>query len=247
MQKAWFYEEYGPKDVQQLGDVLIPYPQTDQLLVQVVPGCDMVGVVVAKGDGVLRFDVDNEAEGKLRQLGFLAEFVVLEEELVVVKPKNVSFEEAASLPVAVQTTVEGFKIAGFKKEHTGKVDFVKGLGTDKVVDYTKTSSEGVEEKYDLVFDTIVDSRKSYMVAKEDAPVIDITWLPSNPRAWQTNLTASGKILEELGPHLESGRLKAVIDRTGPFPFSNGIEAFGKKLSSLPLFPPPMILLMHLMN
>ncbi|KAL0425887.1 UNVERIFIED_CONTAM: 2-methylene-furan-3-one reductase [Sesamum radiatum] len=200
MQKAWFYEEYGPKEVLQQGAIPIPYPRPDQLLVQVhaaalnptdfklhrnrlgpvdlpvVPGCDMAGVLVAKGDGVLRFDVGDEvygniqnfkAEGKLKQLGSLAEFVVLEEELMAVKPKNVSFEEAASLPVAVQTAVEGFKTAGFQEggslfivggaggvgtsalqlakqfykasvvtatTSTGKVDFLKGLGADKVVD-----------------------------------------------------------------------------------------------------------------
>lgn len=35
MQKAWFYEEYGPKEVLKLGDFPLPTPQNDQLLVQV--------------------------------------------------------------------------------------------------------------------------------------------------------------------------------------------------------------------
>lgn len=35
MQKAWYYEEHGPKEVLKLGDFLIPVPQHDQLLVQV--------------------------------------------------------------------------------------------------------------------------------------------------------------------------------------------------------------------
>lgn len=35
MQKAWFYEEYGPKEVLKLGDFLIPTPLHNQLLVQV--------------------------------------------------------------------------------------------------------------------------------------------------------------------------------------------------------------------
>ncbi|KAK4411311.1 2-methylene-furan-3-one reductase [Sesamum angolense] len=252
--------QYGPKEVLQQGAIPIPYPRADQLLVQVhaaalnpidfklrrnplgpvdlpvVPGCDMAGVVVAKGDGVLRFD-----------------------ELVAVKPKNVLFEEAASLPVVVQTAVEGFKTAGFQEGQsvfivggaggvgtsalqlakqlykasvvtatisTGKVDFLKGLGANKVVDYTKTRYVEVKEKYDFVFNTIGDSRKSYVVAKEGAPVIDVTWPPSIPRAQHTSLTVSGKILEELRPYLESRRLKAVIDPTSPFPFSNVIEAFG---------------------
>jgi hypothetical protein len=35
MQKAWFYEEYGPKEVLKLGDLPIPSPLHNQLLVQV--------------------------------------------------------------------------------------------------------------------------------------------------------------------------------------------------------------------
>lgn len=35
MQKAWFYEVHGPKEVLKLGDFPIPYPGQNQLLVQV--------------------------------------------------------------------------------------------------------------------------------------------------------------------------------------------------------------------
>ncbi|KAG8391702.1 hypothetical protein BUALT_Bualt01G0214700 [Buddleja alternifolia] len=293
MQKAWFYEEYGPKEVLKLGDLPIPSPQPNQLLIQVlaaalnpidfklrqnplalldfpfVPGCDMAGVIVAKGDDVSKFDVGASVYGniqhfkseswKLKQLGSLAQLIVVEEDLVAIKPQNLSFEEAASLPVAIQTAIEGFKVAGFKEGQsvfivggaggvgtlavqlakefykaslvtatasTGKVEFVKRLGADKVVDYTKTTYGEVEDKYDLVYDTVGDSRNSYVVAKENAPIIDITWPPSNPKAQHSSLTVSGDILEKFRPYLESGKLKAVIDPNGPFHFNNVIKAFG---------------------
>ena len=166
------------------------------VLVQTVPGCDMAGIVVGKGGGVTKFDIGDEvygniqdfnAEGKLKQLGTLAEFIVVEESLVATKPKTISFEEAASLPLAVQTAVEGFKTAGFKEGQTvfvvggaggvgtlvvqlakhmygashvvatcstPKVEFVKSLGADEVVDYTKTRYEDIEKKYDFLYDTI---------------------------------------------------------------------------------------------
>lgn len=161
-----------------------------------VPGCDMAGIVVAKGDGVTKFDVGDEvygnihdfnAEGNLKQLGTLVELIVVEETLVVKKPKNLSFEEAASLPLAVQTAIEGFKTADFKEGQTvfivggaggvgtlvvqlakylygasivaascsgPKVEFVKTLGADEVVNYTETKYEEIEEKYDFLYDTI---------------------------------------------------------------------------------------------
>lgn len=64
-----------------------------------------------------------------------------------------------------------------------------------------------------------------MVAKDNAPIIDITWPLSNPKAIYSGLTVSGDILEKLRPYLESGKLKAVIDPTGPYHFADVVEAF----------------------
>ncbi|XP_073042406.1 2-methylene-furan-3-one reductase-like [Primulina eburnea] len=291
MQKAWLYEEYGPKEVLTFGDFPIPTPTKNQLLIKVraaalnpidfklrnkplapldfpvVPGCDMSGTVVEKHDQARRFKIgddvygniqDFNAKGKLKQLGSLAQFVVVEEELVAKKPKNVSFEEAASLPVAVQTAVEAFKAGGFQEggsvfvvggaggvgsmavqlaKHVyraclvgasssgGKLDFVKALGADKVVDYTKTRYREIQDKYDLVIDTIGDSTNSYVVGKEYAPIVDITWPPSNPRAIHSSLKVSGEILERLNPFLECGKVKAVIDPNGPYHLCDVSKAF----------------------
>lgn len=70
-----------------------------------------------------------------------------------------------------------------------------------------------------------DSKNSYVVAKDDMPIIDITWPPSNPRAVHSGLTVSGEVLEKLSPYLESGKLKAVIDPRSPFHFCDIINAF----------------------
>ncbi|KAL8148604.1 2-methylene-furan-3-one reductase-like [Apium graveolens] len=291
MQRAWIYEEHGPKEVLKLRDIAIPHLKHNQLLVQVraaalnpidskmrqrpivpaclpmIPGCDMAGVVTEKGDSVLDFDIGDEVYGNIqdfcmdevKQLGTLAEFIVVEEHLVALKPKKLSFEEAASLPVAVQTAIQGFRTAGFKEGQsvfvvggaggvgslvvqlakylfgaskvvattsTTKVKFVKSLGADMVVDYTKTGYQEINEKYDFVYDTVGDSINSSVVAKDHAPIVDITWPPSNPRAIHSGLTVSREILGKLGPYLESGVLKAVIDPAGPFHFSNVPQAFG---------------------
>ncbi|XP_047334994.1 2-methylene-furan-3-one reductase-like [Impatiens glandulifera] len=289
-QKAWFYEDYGTTDVLKLGDFPFPSPQSNQLLVQVlaaalnpidsklrqrpiapvqfpvVPGCDMAGVVVSKGNEVFDFEIGDEVygniqdfnQGKLNQLGTMAQFIVVDHDLVSKKPKNLTFEEAASLPLAVQTAVEGFRTSCFKEgwtvfvvggaggvgslvvqlaKHvygaskvvattsTTKVKFVEGLGADKVVDYLKTRYEDIEERFDLVYDTIGDSENSFVLAKKGAPVIDITWPPSNPRVLYSGLTISGKILDDLHSYLLKGKLKAVIDPTGPYHFSDLVEAF----------------------
>merc|ERR1712226_383104 len=76
-----------------------------------VLGCDAAGVVVEVGDGVSKFkngdevysDIQNFTAGRPKQWGTLAQYTVVEEDLVALKPKNLSFEEAASLPLAVLT------------------------------------------------------------------------------------------------------------------------------------------------
>lgn len=37
---------------------------------------------------------------------------------------------------------------------TGKLDFIKSLGTDLAIDYTKENFEDLPEKFDVVFDTV---------------------------------------------------------------------------------------------
>lgn len=70
-----------------------------------------------------------------------------------------------------------------------------------------------------------DSKNSYVVAKDQAPIIDIAWPPTNPRAVHISLKVSGEILWSLNPFLEKGVIKPVIDPAGPFHFSNVPEAF----------------------
>ncbi|KAH9328441.1 hypothetical protein KI387_000549 [Taxus chinensis] len=108
---------------------------------------------------------------------------------------------------------------------TGKLDFVKSLGADLVVDYTKQSYDQVPEKFDFVFDTIGDLFKSYVLAKEEAPIIDIAQLEPHPRAKFFFLASLGSHLDRFREYLESGKVKAVINPKSPYSFSEVLEAF----------------------
>lgn len=93
-----------------------------RMLMQVVPGYDMAGVVVEEGSSIPKFEIGDEVfgniqdlnpeSGRLRQQGTLAEFIAVEKNLVAKKPGNISFEAAASFPLAVQ---RGFNTCGFKE------------------------------------------------------------------------------------------------------------------------------------
>lgn len=169
-----------------------------------MPGRDAAGVVVEVGDGNSKFKIGDEVYSNIHDFntqklratrpskwGTFAQYALVEEYLVAQKPTNLSFEEAASLPVALQTALQAFDdVAKFQKgksvfivggaggvgslaiqlaKHvygasrivstasTVKLDFVKSLGADLVIDYTKQSYDQISEKFDFVFDTIGQS------------------------------------------------------------------------------------------
>uniref|UniRef100_A0A0C9QR89 TSA: Wollemia nobilis Ref_Wollemi_Transcript_13022_1453 transcribed RNA sequence n=1 Tax=Wollemia nobilis TaxID=56998 RepID=A0A0C9QR89_9CONI len=108
---------------------------------------------------------------------------------------------------------------------TAKMELVKSLGADLAVDYTKQSYDEIAEKFDFVFDTIGQSSKSYLVAKEAAPIVDIASYQSHPRANFIRLSPRASNLERLHPYIERGELRPVIDPKGPYAFADVLEAF----------------------
>ncbi|GJP34802.1 hypothetical protein CLOM_g19223 [Closterium sp. NIES-68] len=88
-----------------------------------VPGYDVAGTVVRVGSEVKSLkpgdevygDINEAALENLKQVGSLAQFTAAEEHLLARKPANLSFLEAAALPLASLTALEGFERAGFKK------------------------------------------------------------------------------------------------------------------------------------
>ncbi|KAG5529253.1 hypothetical protein RHGRI_029825 [Rhododendron griersonianum] len=219
---------------------------------QVVPGCDMAGVVMEKGSGVTKFDIDDEVyaniqdssseDGRLKQLGTQAEYIVVEENLVAKKPENISFEEAASLPLAVQTAMEGCKTGGFKEGQTifevggaggvgtlavqlakhfyeaslvvattstAKVEFVRSLGAGKVVDYTKTRYEEVEDKFDLLYDTIGYIAMYATLASRD---VDCCLIPESP----FYLKGPGGLIDYIEKRLEENGHMVIVIAEGGF-------------------------------
>jgi D-arabinose 1-dehydrogenase-like Zn-dependent alcohol dehydrogenase len=77
--------------------------------------------VVKVGSQVKNFKVGDEVYGDINEIpldhpksfGSLAEYTAAEEKLLALKPKNLSFAEAASLPLAIETAYEGLERTGF--------------------------------------------------------------------------------------------------------------------------------------
>ena len=75
-----------------------------------VPGLDLAGTVVAVGSGVTRFTVGDEVYGIGR--GSFAEYAPAREGKLARKPVNLTFEQAAVVPVSGLTALQGLRDAG---------------------------------------------------------------------------------------------------------------------------------------
>lgn len=81
-----------------------------------VIGNDIAGTIEAVGPNVTRFKPGDEVFGEVSRCGFgaYAEYVVARENALALKPENLSFEEAASLPTAGCTAVQGLRKGGIQ-------------------------------------------------------------------------------------------------------------------------------------
>lgn len=149
-----------------------------------VPGADVAGRVEAVGRSVTQFQPGDEVFGDLSACGWgaFAECVCAADNALVLKPANMSFEQAAAVPLAAVTALQGLRDKGrikagqkvlingasggvgtfavqlakaFGAEVTGvcstkKMDMVRSLGADHVIDYTREDFTKNAQRYDLI-------------------------------------------------------------------------------------------------
>ena len=151
-----------------------------------IRGSDVAGIVEAVGKNVTRLRVGDEVFGA--GTGTFAEFAVAPEKNLVPKPANVTFEQAAAVPMAGLCALQALRDIGkvqpgqkvlingagggigtfavqiarsFGAEVTGvcstdKVDLVRSIGADHVIDYTEEDFTRGDERYDFILDNVVD-------------------------------------------------------------------------------------------
>jgi NADPH:quinone reductase-like Zn-dependent oxidoreductase len=155
-----------------------------------VPGTDMAGIVESVGKNVTRFKPGDAVFGQTirghqwTNGGALAEYVSAWQETIAMKPANVTFEQAASVPTSgfiallnlrSGTIIEpgqkvlingagggvgsiALQVAKARGAHvtavdsTRKLDMLRSLGADEVIDYTKENVTQGDVRYDFIFD-----------------------------------------------------------------------------------------------
>jgi NADPH:quinone reductase-like Zn-dependent oxidoreductase len=137
--KAIVQDRYGSPDVLELQEVDQPEPRDDEVLVQVhaasvnqadwialtgkpyaarlafgllrpkrrIPGIAMAGRVAAVGRNVTQFKPGDEVFGEVHSA--YAEYVCVTEDQIGRKPTNLTFEQAAAVPLAAVTALQGLR------------------------------------------------------------------------------------------------------------------------------------------
>jgi NADPH:quinone reductase-like Zn-dependent oxidoreductase len=207
--KAIVQDRYGEAEVLEFADIPTPAAKEGELLVKVraagveqgvwhfmvgrpylvrlalglrgpklrVRGREVAGVVEAIGPNVTGFAVGDEIYGTCD--GSFAEYAVVPAKQAARKPANLTFEQAAVVPISGGTALQAVRgvkpgqrvlvigasggVGSFAVQlakafgahvtgvcRTKNVDLVRELGADEVVDYTREDFTG---PYDLIIDT----------------------------------------------------------------------------------------------
>lgn len=193
--KAYIINKYSKKDKLQLVEVQKPVVKENEVLIQVhsasinqldaklksgefklmlpykfplILGHDVSGTVICLGSKVSRFNIGDEVFARPAdfRIGTFAEFIVIDENELAIKPKNISFEEAASIPLVALTVWQAFvEKAKLKK---GQKVFIQagsgGVGTIAIqlakhlgaIVATTTSADNFELVKNLGADIVID-------------------------------------------------------------------------------------------
>jgi NADPH:quinone reductase-like Zn-dependent oxidoreductase len=147
-------------------------------------GSDVAGRVEAVGVDVTGFGVGDEVYGdNLMPKGGFAEYAVVAESALAPKPKELRFAEASTIPQAGAIALQGidgaepgrrvlingggggsgqFAIQLAKRlgahvtgvDNADKLDFMRSLGADRVIDYRQEDFTRCDEPYDLILDVV---------------------------------------------------------------------------------------------
>lgn len=231
------------------------------------PGRSLAGTVEAVGSEATSFQPGDEVFGVCD--GSFAPYVRARTNKLALKPTNLSFEQAAAVPVSALTALQGVRDHGrvqagqqvlvigasggvgtfavqiakaFGADVTGvcstsKVDLVRSIGADHVIDYTREDFADRGQRYDVILDTgghASLSRLRRALAPRGTLVIVGSetggrWLAGSDRQLRA-MALSPFIGQKLGTFIssenaqdlialteliESGKLTPVIDRSYP--------------------------------
>ena len=185
------------------GMLPIPLPSTTAY--------DVSGIVVEKGVEVNNFEIGDLVYSRVpqEQMGTVAEYVAVTSTAVSKKPGNISFEAAASIPLAGLTALQSLEYAGIKENdkvliHAGSggvgsfaIQYAKSKGAYV---YTTTSTSNVEWVKELGADRVIDYKtEDYKSIAKDVDIVFDTLGQNYSLESFEVVKQGGKVVSVVGP------------------------------------------------
>jgi NADPH:quinone reductase-like Zn-dependent oxidoreductase len=236
-------------------------PRKSRLLGR-IPGQDLAGEIDALGHRVKRFKKGDQVIGwSGLRLGTYTEYTCLPENGVVfIKPSCMTYEEAATVPVAGLDAANLLRRANIRPgeqilingaggnmgtyavqiakhsgaevtgvDSAGKLDMLRSIGADHVVDYTREDISQSGKTYDVIFDVIGNHSISTIMERLNPNGRYLTAVPQGLQIlrWLTTARRSGKKVIFWAPRIvgtytddlaflngliEGGSVRAIIDK-----------------------------------
>jgi NADPH:quinone reductase-like Zn-dependent oxidoreductase len=238
-----------------------------------VPGDQLAGEIETVGKDVKLFMEGDQVFGSSGMVfGTNAEYVSLPEKPaeawggVAVKPANMTYEEAVTVPFGGRDSLHFLRLGNIQEgqkvlingaggsigtfgiqlaklygaevtavDSTAKLDMLRSIGADHVIDYTQEDFTKSGEIYDVIFDVIgkisfsqskraINKNGTYLLANPVSQMVQAFWTRMTSDYKVVMQTASGTIadLVFLRGLIEEGKLTTVIDRT--YPLEQIVEA-----------------------
>jgi NADPH:quinone reductase-like Zn-dependent oxidoreductase len=228
-------------------------------------GQELAGEIESVGKDVTLFKKGDQVFAATDfSLGAYAEYNCLPEEgegALAIKPANMTYEEAAAVPVGGLNALHFLKKGDIQSgqkilingaggsigtiavqlakhfgaevtavDSTAKLDMLRSIGADQVVDYTQEDFATRGEVYDVIFDvvgTIAFSPNDRSLSENGTYLTANPRLPQMVRGLWTSMRSSKKVIMKtasgtiadlvfLRELIEAGKIKTVIDRSYPW-------------------------------
>ena len=176
-----------------------------------IPGADIAGRIEAVGKDVKQFKVGDDVFGDLSGCGWgaFAEYVCANENALLLKPTNMTFEQAAAVPLAGVTALQGLRNKGLIK--SGQKVLINGASGG-----VGSFAVQIAKSFGAEVTGVCSTKKVAMVRSIGADhVIDYT---------QEDVTRSGQhydLILDAAAFLPFSVYKRVLSPTGIYVFAGG--------------------------